>query len=116
MRITTIEAKAIRARKKQIERLEKQIGGVDVLYRTEDGIKVTTLCKWADEFDCDNLLSYKEECKKVIAWCEEHDVHYYGRPNEYLDDDGNECRFSEYDGIQEARVLNKKGVLLDNLS
>ena len=52
-------------------------------------------------------LSYEQESKLVIDWCEANDFHYYGKPK---------SDFFEWEAIQEAENLGKKGVVLENLS
>lgn len=100
-RIDKVQAKALKAKNKSIDRARNFIGGVRI-QEVINGMKVLSCCAYDDAnpaSDPDNTI--------FRAWCTANNIYYYGKPKE---------KFSVTEAVLRAKAIKAKAVILDNMS
>ena len=89
---------------KQRDLLEK-VDRVKFMYEKR-GVKVINICTWLEVFfqDC---ADEAEISKKLFAWCKKNKAHYYAKPKDM---------FNEAEAIDEAKALNRRVLIVEDLS
>lgn len=102
--IRTLQAKALKARKKSIAEQAKRVSGVPFA-KEVNGVKVIAKSVWL-EFACsDWKFKHADKVERqLFAWCQKNKAHYYRASVEF---------YSEENGVTEAVNLNRKVVVTE---
>jgi hypothetical protein len=101
------------AEQKVLNELNEYMPGRDrVVAELENGFSVLNICDVWDWFkitlDVDIMeLDWNGECNHILKFCENFKLYLYEQPRE---------NFFEWEGIEKAKSMGYKGVVLSNLS